>query len=295
MKVLVLGGPTATGKTELSLELAKRFGGEIVNADSAQLYRGMDIGTAKPPKSYFDEVPHHLFSVAECDDPWDVKRYEREALEVLKDIWNRGRLPILVGGSGFYIKGVLEGVPEDVPRDEKLRKVLWNIPCERLYRWLKRLDPERAKEIHPSDKKRIVRAIEMCFTTGRPASSFKWSGECRWDALRIALDRPREELKERIYRRVEKMMQAGWLDEVKELVEKYGWENRVLNSTLGYRELLSYLRGELSLDEAVSLIKKRTYKYSKRQRTWFKGEGFLFFDASDREGVFRRVKEWLDD
>ncbi len=295
MKVLVLGGPTATGKTELSLELAKRFNGEIVNADSAQIYRGMDIGTAKPPESFFKEVPHHLFSVAECDDPWDVKRYEREALKVLEDIWERGKLPILVGGSGFYIKGVLEGVPEDVPKNEKLRKVLWDIPCEELYRWLKRLDPARAVGVHPKDKKRVVRALEICFATGMPASSFSWSGECRWDALKIALDRPREELKERIYRRVEKMMRAGWLDEVKELVEKYGWENRVLNSTLGYRELLSYLRGELSLDEAVSLIKKRTYRYSKRQRTWFKGEGFLFFDASDREGIFKRVKEWLND
>ncbi len=294
-KVLVIGGPTATGKSELAVDVARLFDGEVINADSVQIYRGMDIGTAKPPPEMRRVVPHHLFDVATCDDPWDVKRYEVEAVRVIEDVLSRGRLPVLVGGSGFYIEGVLCGVPPDAPSDPELRRKLLSKDKHELYRMLGELDPKRASQLHPNDVKRVVRALEICLLTGRPASSFVWSGEERWDVLRIALDRERSELKERIYRRVDRMMEMGWLEEVRRLVSLYGRDNRVLRETLGYRELVMHLEGRLSLEEAVALIKTNTWRYSKRQRRWFASRGFLFFNAEDREAVVRRVEEWLND
>ncbi len=294
-KVLVVGGPTATGKSDLAVELAERFSGEVVNADSVQIYKGMDIGTAKPPLDVRGKVPHHLFDVASPDDPWDVKRYEVEASRVVEDILSRGKLPIVVGGSGFYIKGLVEGVPPDLPSDRNLREKLYLLSREELYEKLRKLDPDRASEIHPNDVKRIVRALEICILTGRPASAFRWRPKPKWDVLKIALDRDREILKKRIYDRVVAMMDAGWLEEVEGLVARYGWDNRILRDTLGYRELIMHLEGELSLDEAVALIQKNTWRYSKRQRTWFRKEGFEFFDAEDKEGIFSRIEGWLSD
>ncbi len=293
-RLIVIGGPTASGKSDVAIELAKILDGEIVNADSVQIYKGMDIGSAKPPQSVRMTVPHHLFDVATLDDPWDVKTYEVAARTKVEEIFKRGKIPIVVGGSGFYIKGLLCGVPEETPKDEKLRKILTSMDRNWLLKALQKLDPERARELHPNDTKRIVRAVEMCLLTGRPASSFKWQEKERWKALKIAIIRPSEELKKRIYQRVETMMEMGWLEETKQLAESYGYQNRILNSTLGYRELMKHLKRELSLDQAVSLIKRETYKYAKRQKTWFRGEGFVFV-RPDVEEIAKQVKRWLND
>ncbi len=293
MKVLVIGGPTAAGKSELAARMAEALGGEVINADSAQIYRGMDIGTAKPGRELLDLVPHHLFDVAEISDPWDVKRYEEAAKRVVEDVAARGRLPVVVGGSGFYIKGLLEGVPEVPSGDPELRRRLSAKSPLELHRMLSELDPARARELHPNDVKRVVRALEICLISGRPASFYRWSGVPRWDVLKIAVDRERGELKARIEKRVEAMLDAGWLEEVRELAETYGFDNRVLASTLGYRELLAYLKGKLGFEEAVRLIKARTWRYSKRQRRWFRGEGFRFFVNPDLSELLRVVERWL--
>ena len=295
-KVLVIGGPTATGKSDLAVELATIFDGEVVNADSVQIYRGMDIGTAKPPLEVRKRVSHHLFDVATIDAPWDVKRYEKEAVEVVEGILGRGKLPIVVGGSGFYIDGLLYGVPEAPGSDESLRRILSKCSDGLLRFVLERVDAERASKIHPSDRKRLLRAVEIYLLTGAPPSRFEWErGLERWDTLKIALDLPRDELKERIYKRVDDMMARGWLDEVRALVKEYGMDNRLLNETLGYRELVQFLKGEVGLEEAVDRIKRATYRYSKRQRTWFKGRGFTFYDARKKQEILEAVKRWLDD
>ncbi|BAT71137.1 tRNA dimethylallyltransferase [Thermosulfidibacter takaii ABI70S6] len=295
-KVLFIGGPTATGKSDLAIELAKLFDGEIVNADSVQIYKGMDIGTAKPSKEVRGLMPHHLFDVATLDDPWTVKKYREESMKVVEDVLERGKLPIVVGGSGFYMKGLLEEVPEGIGVDERIRSMLEKLSTDTLAYILQKIDPKRAQEVHPHDKKRLGRAIEIYVLTGKPPSCFKWKGVRKdWDVFKVALDRDRRELKERIYERTERMLSLGWLDEVKELVEQYGWENRVLNETLGYRELIRFLKGELSWEEAVRLIKRNTYKYSKRQRTWFKKEGYAFYMSSEKERLISDVRRWLND
>ncbi len=295
VKVLVIGGPTACGKSELAVEMAELFNGEVVNADSVQIYRGLNIGAAKPGKELLERVPHHLFDVAEVSSPWDVKRYEEEAFRVILELHNRGRLPVVVGGSGFYIKGLLEGVASEAVKDEGLRRRLYSLDSEVLYKRLEEVDPERASAIHPHDKKRIVRALEIYYLTGKKPSSFGASGGERFDALKVAVVRDRDELRKRIEKRVDAMMEEGFLEEVVSLTEKYGVENRILSTTLGYRELCLYLKGELSLAEAVSLIKKRTWEYAKKQLRWFRKEGFVFFELPDgKRDVMDFVERWVN-
>ncbi len=295
VKLLVIGGPTGSGKTDLALELAEAFDAEIINADSVQIYKEMDIGTAKPPQHIRERILHHLFDVADISFPWDVKRYETEAFKVIHQVAEKRKLPILVGGSGFYIKGLLEGVPQEAKKDAVLRDRLSFYSTEKLYRMLKEVDIERARKIHPHDRKRIIRALEIYFVTGKKPSSFGFGKEERFDALKIAIMRNREELKDRIYKRVDEMMKKGFLEEVKRLADKYGRENPVLKSTLGYRELLSYLEGEISLDDAVELIKKRTWDYAKRQISWFKKEGFEFFIISqEKEKLIETIAGWIE-
>ncbi len=295
VKLLVIGGPTGSGKTDLALELAEAFDAEIINADSVQIYKEMDIGTAKPPQHIRERILHHLFDVADISFPWDVKRYETEAFKVIHQVAEKRKLPILVGGSGFYIKGLLEGVPQEAKKDAVLRDRLSFYSTEKLYRMLKEVDIERARKIHPHDRKRIIRALEIYFVTGKKPSSFGFGKEERFDALKIAIMRNREELKDRIYKRVDEMMKKGFLEEVKRLADKYGRENPVLKSTLGYRELLSYLEGEISLDDAVELIKKRTWDYAKRQISWFKKEGFEFFIIpQEKEKLIETIAGWIE-
>lgn len=295
--MLVIGGPTASGKTEVAIEIALKFEGEIINADSVQIYRGMDIGTAKPSLKERSTVPHHLFDVASPAFPWDAKRFEEEATNLVEEVIRRGKLPILVGGSGFYIKAFLEEVPDGVGKDDVLRKKLSERLLDELYLELKRIDPERAKEIHPHDKKRIIRALEIYYITGRKPSDFRWREKEHIDALKIAVTRNVGELKDRIFKRVDQMFEKGWLEEVRKLVDMYGKDNIILSSTLGYREIIQYLEGEIeSIETLKTMIKQATWDYAKRQIKWFRKEGFEFFSLpEEKEKLFLRAERWLGD
>jgi len=276
--VLVIGGPTASGKSALSMKIAAVIPSEIVNADSMQVYRYMDIGTAKPGEKDRSFVPHHILDIRDPDESFSVGEYIELARLNVEAISSRGRLPIMVGGTGLYIRSAIGGLFSGPSRDQELRsRLLIREEKEEgaLYKLLERADPVSAGRIHPSDTVRIVRALEVRELTGRTISSLQEEHRFSDRPFRteiVCLDPPREQLYSSIDARVEKMMAKGLLDEVRSLAASgYG---RELNSMrgLGYNEMRSHLAGELTLDDAVEAIKKNTRRYAKRQLTWFRGE-----------------------
>ncbi len=277
LPLIVLVGPTAVGKTELSLQLAEHLGGEIVSADSRLLYRGMDIGTAKPTPAEQARVPHHLIDVAAPDETWSLARYQDAAYAAIADIHRRGKVPLLVGGTGQYIWAVVEGwqVPR-VPPQPHLRAALerWGaaIGPEALHARLARLDPQAAARILPSNLRRTVRALEVIFTTGRRFSEQQRKQPPPYDTLILGLTRPRPELHARIDARIDAMLAAGWLDEVRRLLEAGYSPDLPAMSGIGYAELITYLQGQISLEEAVRQIRRRTRRFVRRQANWFKAD-----------------------
>lgn len=301
LPLLVLVGPTAAGKTALSLALAHQFGGEIVSADSRLFYRGMDIGTAKPTAVERYRVPHHLIDICDPDETLSLGEYQRRAYEAIAAIHSRSRLPLLVGGTGQYVTAVVEGwrIPAIAPRP-RLRAALESLGQAEAARWLHLLDPAAAERIDPRNLRRVVRALEVTLTTGRPFSDLQRKSPPGYDTRIIGLDVPREVLYERIDRRVEQMMAEGLLEEVRRLRDAGYDRDLPAMSGLGYRQLLAYLHGETSLEEAVARIKFETHRYARQQATWFRSEDprIAWFDASDREattaGVMAYVAEWAD-
>ncbi len=277
-RLLVLSGPTASGKTSLAIRLARVFPLEIVNADSLQVYRGLDIGTAKPTREELSAVPHHLVDVADPDEPYDAGRFVREAEEAVRGIRGRGRVPLVSGGTGMYIRALLRGL-DPLPSDPSVRAGLsrrWKEEGgEALYRELREIDPASAAAIHPSDRIRVLRALEIAALTGVPPSRLKgrWSGAGRrYRLLFLALSPERGELYRRIDLRVEEMFRNGLVEEVRGLLAKgYGPDLKPMRS-LGYRQAVSHLAGELTLSEAVEKTGRDTRRYAKRQCTWLSGE-----------------------
>ncbi len=273
--LVVILGPTAVGKTEISIRLAEMFAGEIVSADSRQFYRGMDIGTAKPTQADQARVAHHLIDVADPDDTWSLAVYKKAAEQVIDEIHSRGKLPFLVGGTGQYVHAVLEDwtIPEQAP-DARLRQALngWadTIGPLELHRKLRLVDPEAAEHIQPSNLRRTVRALEVIFGTGRRFSEQRQRKGSRYSYLKIGLRRPRSELYQRVDARIQQMISEGFADEVRALLER-GYDRQLPTmSAIGYREMIAYLRGEMSLDEAVIQIKRLTRAFVRRQANWFK-------------------------
>lgn len=273
--LVVIVGPTAAGKTSAAINLAKRLAGEIVSADSRQLYRQMDIGTAKPTEKELQTVPHHLIDVADPDESWNLAIYQREAYRVIDEIHRRGKLPFLVGGTGQYIRAVIEGwnIPAQRP-DLKLREALshWaeSIGREGLYGRLALIDPQAAKKIDPRNLRRTVRALEVIFKTGERFSELRNRQECPYDPIILGIDRPREVLYERIDQRIEQMLDDGLVEEVRSLLDAgYSPDLRTM-SAIGYQEIIQYLQGEISYQEAVILIKRNTRTFVRRQANWFK-------------------------
>ena len=275
MKKHILGlvGPTASGKTALSLLVAERLGGEILCMDSMQIYRGMDIGTAKPTKEEQDRVPHHLHSFLNPDESFSVSQYAQKAREVI----DRVDIPILVGGTGMYLQSL--SLPMDygaVGGDEEIRKKYHEIAdtqgVEALHDILKQVDPASAQKLHPNDVRRVVRALEVYDLTGVPLSSQKMPGpeDAPYDFQLYALDLPRNVLYSRVDQRVDEMMRQGLLDEVRRLKDSGLSPEAQSMQGLGYKELWPVLTGETSLSDVVSLLKLRTRHYAKRQLTWFK-------------------------
>lgn len=280
-KLVVITGPTAVGKTELSIRMAKAIGGEIVSADSVQVYRGMDIGSAKIRPEEMQGIPHHLIDVLDPVEPFDAATFQRMAKEAMQGIWQRGHIPVLVGGTGFYIQGVVYDI--DFTKndgDMTLRHELEKIAQEpggpaRLHEMLKECDPRSAAEIHENNVKRAIRAIEFFRQTGQTMSEHNQEERARsspYNFVCFVLDDERPVVYERIDRRVDLMIRQGLVEEVAGLRQKGVFKGMTSMQALGYKEILDYLDGSITLDEAIYRIKRDTRHFAKRQITWFKRE-----------------------
>jgi len=274
-KLVVIVGPTATGKSDLAVALAERFDGEVVNADSRQVYRCLNIGTAKPSPEARQRIPHHLFDLVRPDEEFSVALYTRLARQAVEEVARRGKLPIIVGGTGHYVWALLEGyevppVPPDPDLRRQLRARAEREGPEALYAELRALDPEAAARIDPRNLRRVIRALEVIARTGRKFSELRRKNPPPWDPLVIGLTLDRKRLYERIDRRVEAMLAAGWLDEVRRLLEKgYSADLPALTGH-GYRWLIKHLKGEISLEEAIRLTRNEIHDYARHQYAWFR-------------------------
>lgn len=273
MKTLLLFGPTAVGKTKLAIELAKELNGEIISADSMQVYRGMDIGTAKPTVEERQGIPHHLIDIRDPNEEWTVSDFIQQANHLTTLIASRGHLPIIVGGTGLYLWSLLEGFSFPItPADKELREKLEQRPASTLYPLLSSVDPMSATKIHANDKKRLIRALEVYELTGKPISELQKSRSSLLPTpySLIGLDLPRPELYARIEQRVDNMIAKGLVAEVEGLLAK-GY-SKELNSfqALGYKEVVDYLDGKWDQATMVAELKKRTRHFARRQMTWFR-------------------------
>ena len=288
--VVVIVGPTAVGKSALALDLARRFGGEIVNADSRQIYRYMDIGTAKPTPEERREIPHHLIDIRDPDEEFNLAIFLELAGRSVEDILRRGKIPFLVGGTGLYVRAFVEGWrPPKVPPDPEFRRKLSERAQkegpEALYRELERLDPDAAAKIDPRNVRRVIRALEVIKATGKPFSKAYEKSPPPFDLLILGLHAPRKKLYELIDRRVDRMIERGFVDEVRRLLEMgYGLHLPSMSS-LGYREIGLYLQGKLKLEEAVRKIKAETHRFARHQYAWFRldDERICWFNVEEAD------------
>lgn len=269
-KVIAIASPTATGKSKLAVELAHKIDGEIVSADSRLVYKGFEIAVAKPTIEERENIPHYLIDVVEPEVDYSVANYFDDASKAVEDIISRGKTPIVVGGTGLYFRILLEGY--DLPRvapNEDLRKELEEKTNEELLEILKKLDEKSFEELKESSKRKIIRTIEICDGLGKPLSEISMQSEPKYDVQWIGINLSREEIYDRINKRVDKMVEMGLVDETKRLLELHG---RIPNfvKTIGYQEILQYLDGEISFDRAIELLKQHTRNYAKRQLTWFR-------------------------
>ena len=277
--IVVITGPTASGKTALGVAICQKLNGEVVSADSMQIYRRMTIGTAKPTPEEMQGIPHHMIDVAEPEENWSVARYVEEAAACVEDILARGKLPVIVGGTGLYIDSLLSGRTfaggevNDALRQE-LSERYDEIGARGLLGELRKVDPERAEKLHPGDKKRIVRALEVFILTGKTITEHDRETKAippRWEAAKLALDfENRQDLYDRIDRRVEIMFARGLMDEVRSLLSSGVPDDCTAMQAIGYKEAVAALRGECSVEEARARIQQESRRYAKRQLTWFR-------------------------
>lgn len=300
MKIICILGATGTGKSKVGVELAQCYPGEIISADSRQIYRELDIGAAKPSVADQKGIPHHLLDVADLKRPWDVAQFISSAEQAIQDVVARGRLPFVVGGTGLYIKALLFGLFEGPKADEGIRKNLeaWiqSDGLAALHAELQKIDPEAAARIHPNDPTRIVRALEVHRLTGEPISQVQARHQfqaARYEYLKIGLNVPREELVARLEARVDRMIAEGLEQEVKNLVREYG-AHPLLARSIGYGEWIPYFEGKISRGEVLKQIKQNTRHFAKRQNTWFRKEIDIdWFDPDDLDGMIGRVERFL--
>ena len=295
--LIIVAGPTASGKTALAIELARHVGGEIVNADSMQIYKYMDIGTAKPTKEERAAAVHHLIDFLEPDESYSVADYARDAHEVIADITLRGKIPVMCGGTGLYISSVADDVTfgeveTDYALREELKKTADEKGGEYLIEILREFDPMSADRLHPNNLKRVIRAIEFYRLTGVPISEHQAETKrkkSRYDPLIMCIEWERETLYDRINRRVDMMFDAGLVSEVKRLREM-GF-TRELNSMqgIGYKEVMDYLDGAATLDETKEIIKQSSRRYAKRQMTWFRRDTRVRYINADNAAVEAKV------
>ncbi len=302
-KIVVIAGPTASGKTAFAVEVARSLSGEIVNADSMQVYRGMDIGTAKPTRAEQKGIPHHLLDIVHPDEDFNAAIYRRVALPIVNDICSKGRACLVVGGTGLYIRALLGGLMKSPPSDPRLREEL-HMECEvhgtpKLHEELKGLDPECAEGIHPNDKTRIIRALEIIRLSNRRSSDLMKKHGFRdrsLDALKICLNVDRKELYHRINERCMEMADRGLMEETQYLLNKGYSPDLKPMKAIGYRHMIRYLQGKESFRETIDTLKRDTRRYAKRQITWFKAEpDVIWIDPDDMDMVIRNITLFLSE
>uniref|UniRef100_A0A7C2EI20 tRNA dimethylallyltransferase n=1 Tax=Ammonifex degensii TaxID=42838 RepID=A0A7C2EI20_9THEO len=302
LPLLVITGPTATGKSAVAVEVALRVGGEVISADSMMVYRGMDIGTAKPTLAERKGVPHHLIDVVDPEENFSVATFQALAREHIREINGRGHLPILAGGTGLYIRAVVKGFSFAGGVNQELRRRLMEearrLGALHLHERLRTVNPEAAARIHPHNVKRVVRALEVAYQTGKPILT---QATPEYDTLTFGLYLEREELYRRIEERVDAMLAAGLVEEVRRLLDRGVPSEATAMQALGYKEIAAYLRGKVTFEEAVRLIKRNTRRFAKRQFTWFKREEEIRWldvtaypgPAAIAEEIAARVKEYF--
>lgn len=287
-KVIVIVGPTCSGKTKVGISLAENLQTEIISADSRQLYKHLNIGTAKPTTDELAKVKHYLIDCFEPDEDYNVSRFEADSLKIINGLLSQNKIPIVVGGSGLYIKALTEGIFNAVDVDEDYREKL-KVEREKfgnqfLYEELKKVDPESASKMLPQNWKRIMRALEVFHLTDKPIWKFQKDHERKveLDFIQYGLNWQRDQLYANIEKRVDEMIENGLVDEVKNILDSgYSKKINALN-TVGYKEIISYLENEISLEQAVELIKRNTRRYAKRQMTWFrKTKEIHWFDCDE--------------
>ena len=298
--IMVITGPTATGKTALGILLAKEFHGEVVSADSMQIYRRMDIGTAKPTLEEMGEIPHHMIDIIEPTESYSVAQYVNDASRCIDDILSRGKLPIVVGGTGLYIDSLISGRTfADNPGDPAIRQALLErydaIGGEAMLQTLANVDPERAEKLHPGDKRRIVRALEVFQLTGKTITQHDKETQKlppRYHAAQIALTfADRTTLYERIDHRVDCMVNAGLFEEVQALLEEGLDAHYTAMQAIGYKEVIQAFNGELTAEEAIALIKQESRRYAKRQLTWLRRNPNLFWIQWEGQPNFEKARQ----
>ncbi len=304
-KILIITGPTAVGKTRLSLELANKYNGEIISADSMQIYKGMDIGTAKISKEKMKDIPHYMINIIEPDSEYSLADYQKTVDNIINNVVKNKKLPIMVGGTGLYINAVIDGfmLPE-MDKNEDLRSSLFKEAEEygklKVYNKLKKIDPELADKLHPNDIRRVIRGIEIYKETGKTKSSFEKKQKervPRYNVLKIALMRDRQELYTRINKRVDKMIKNGLIDEVQDLMNKYNL-SKTARQALGYKEIINYLNGERKLSEAIRIIKRDTRHYAKRQLSFLRrDEDIIWYNLSNisYQMLLNNISELIND
>jgi tRNA dimethylallyltransferase len=302
LPLIVVVGPTASGKSALAISLARALQAEIIACDSTQLYRGVNIGTAKPTVEERQGVVHHLMDVLEASEAATAGGYRDLALVVLGEMRERGRIPILTVGTGLYMRALLEGLADLPLRSEELRERLRASSKKHdgmhLHRVLRRMDPEAATKIAPTDEQKLIRAIEVCILTRKPISEVHRTGRRPlkgWRTLKIGLMPSRELLHERIDARTDAMIERGWLAEVRGLLEAGIAENAKIFDFIGYREMLGVVRGDLTMEKARAAIQLATRQYGKRQMTWFRRDKSIrwFTGPGDDAAVQREISEWI--
>jgi tRNA dimethylallyltransferase len=300
---IVIAGPTGTGKSALALRIAEAVGGEIVNYDSVQIYRGFDIGSAKPPAEVRARVPHHLFDVVDADAEFNAADYARVARTVCEEIASRGKRAILVGGTFFYLRALLHGLPEMPGRDQALRARIRRIAerprgNERLHRWLSKIDPQSGRRIASADRHRVERALEVWLISGKPISEWERPGTdtgSEMAATKIGLMMERRALVERLDHRVDAMYAAGLIDETRGLLAKYPRTSRPFGA-IGYAEAAAVVMGEMDAEAAIAETKRRTRAYAKRQMTWLRAErNVQWIEAATGDDTFAAAMRLLEE
>jgi tRNA dimethylallyltransferase len=304
LRVLCIVGPTSSGKTLLGIRLSKKFGGEIVNADARQVYREFDIGTGKPIGGkrtakggrnmyLFEDIPHYLMDYLPPSELLTVAEWRDKAMVAIRGIRDRGHLPLVVGGTGLYIQALVDNyqIPA-VPPQDSFRKAMEGKTLAELVKLLLRLDPAAEKLVDIKNPRRVLRALEVATFTGKPFTEQKGAAKPLIDPLLIAMKRERDELRDRINQAVEAYVEAGWLDEIRRLHKSgIGWDAPAMTS-IGYRELGTYIRGEATLEQAIERTKRATWQYAKRQLTWFKRDQRIHW-VKDEEEAEKLVAKWL--